>query len=65
MEPISFGTDDNFGVRVLPALFLDNKEIDAEHGQLTQSELEAVARVRDQFHSKEDLRNFVRGLREK
>lgn len=65
MEPISFGTDDNFGVRVLPALFLDNKEIDAAHGQLTQSELEAVARVRDQLHSKEDLRNFVRGLREK
>jgi hypothetical protein len=65
MEPISFGTDDNFGVKVLPAIFLDNNGIDIEHGQLTQSELEAVARVRDQFHSKEDLRDFVRGLRER
>jgi hypothetical protein len=65
MEPISIETEDAFGVRVLPALFMDNKEIDASHGSLTKSELEAVARVQDQFHSKEELIQFVRGLRSK
>jgi hypothetical protein len=65
MDPISYGTDDNFGVRILPVLFLDNNGVDASQGQLTPSEREAVARVQDQFHSKEDLRNFVKGLREK
>lgn len=64
MEPISFGTDDNFGVRVLPALIWGDDEFSAEYGQLSRSELEAVARVRDQFHSKEELRDFVKGLRE-
>lgn len=63
MEPISFETEDAFGVRVLPAIFL-NSSGDSSLSNLTQSEREAVERMKDQFHSKAEVRDFIKGLRQ-
>lgn len=62
MEPISTGTDDAFGVRILPAIFMRSSG-DASLSNLTQSEREAVDRVKDQFHNDAELRDFIKGLR--
>lgn len=64
MDPITGSTNSFFGASVIPAIIMRDSD-GALLGDLTQSELEAVDRVKDQFQSEAELRDFVKGLRSK
>lgn len=62
-EPISLQTDNIYGAQVMAAILLTDNEIDNYLKGLNASEYEAVMRMKDTFHSRNDVERFVNGLR--
>ncbi len=62
MEPISLQTEDVFGVQVMPALLFSDNAMGNYLNGLNSSEYEAVMRMKDTFHSRDDVERFVNGL---
>lgn len=62
MEPISMQTEDIFGVQVMPALLFTDNDMGNYLNGLNASQYEAVMRMKDTFHSRDDVERFVDGL---
>lgn len=62
MEPISLETEDIYGVQVMPALLFTSNNMSSYLSGLNASEYEAVMRMKDTFHSREEVERFVSGL---
>lgn len=63
MNPVSFAPGTVYGLIPIIIPIENNQYYDIFYGTLTASEQEAVERVRDQFHSKAELKAFIKGLR--
>lgn len=62
-ELISLQTDDIYGVQVMAVVLLKDNDMENYLNGLNASEYEAVMRMKDTFHSRDDVKRFVNGLR--
>ncbi|ABX44180.1 hypothetical protein [Lachnoclostridium phytofermentans] len=62
MEPFLSQTDNVYGGQIMPVLLFSDNSMDEYLNGLNSSEYEAVMRMKDTFHSRDDVERFVNGL---
>ena len=62
MDPFLSQSNYVYGVPLMPALIFSDNSMDDYLNGLNSSDYEAVMRMKDTFHSREEVERFVNGL---